>query len=99
MFLKYRLDAVIEFNKLNPNMKIIVSGGQGQGEDVTEAFAMRKYLVDKGVSENLIICEDKSTSTYENFLFTKELLEKEIGNGDYIITVVTNNFHMYKVNI
>ncbi|MBU3103642.1 YdcF family protein [Clostridium gasigenes] len=94
--LKYRLDAVIEFNKLNPDMKIIVSGGQGQGEDVTEAFAMRKYLIDKGVNEHLIICEDKSTSTYENFLFTKELLEKEIGNEDYIITVVTNNFHMYR---
>lgn len=94
--LQYRLDTAIEFNKENPDVKIIVSGGQGQGENVTEAFAMKRYLAENGISEDLIISEDKSTSTYENFLFTKELLEKESGNEDYKITVVTNNFHMYR---
>lgn len=92
--LKFRLDTAIEFNKENPNTKIVVSGGQGEGEDVTEAFAMKKYLVENGVKEDLIISEDKSTNTYENFIFTKEILDKE--NKDYKITVVTNDFHMYR---
>lgn len=94
--LKYRLDTAIEFNEKNPNVKIIVSGGQGSGEDITEALAMKNYLVSNGVDEDLIIEEDKSTSTYENFLFTKNLLKEEFGEGDYILTVVTNNFHMYR---
>lgn len=94
--LAYRLDTAIEYNKENPDVKIIVSGGQGEGEDVTEAYAMKKYLIQGGVDENLIISEDKSTSTYENFEFTKELLEKEIGKKNYTITVVTNNFHMFR---
>lgn len=94
--LKYRLDTAIEFNELNPDVKIIVSGGRGQGEDVTEAYAMKKYLIENGINENLIISEDKSTNTYENFIFTKELLQKVNPNSDYKITVVTNNFHMYR---
>ena len=65
-----RLDTAIEFNRIYPDVKIIVSGGQGKGEDISEASAMKNYLVDNGVSEDLIICEDKSTNTYENFLFT-----------------------------
>ncbi|MEG1457605.1 MAG: YdcF family protein, partial [Bacilli bacterium] len=94
--LRYRLDTAIEFNEINPDIKIIVSGGQGQGEDVTEAYAMKKYLIEHGINENLIITEDKSTNTYENFMFTKNILEKENINDDYKITVVTNNFHMYR---
>ncbi|MGL5087201.1 MAG: ElyC/SanA/YdcF family protein [Clostridium sp.] len=94
--LAYRLDTAIEYNKENPNVKIIVSGGQGPGEDVTEAYAMKKYLIEGGVDEALIISEDKSTSTYENFEFTKEILEKEYGKKDYTIMVVTNNFHMLR---
>lgn len=94
--LAYRLDTAIEYNKENPNVKIIVSGGQGPGEDVTEASAMKKYLVEGGVDEKLIITEDKSTTTYENFEFTKEILDKQAGVKDYTITVVTNNFHMFR---
>jgi len=94
--LKYRLDTAIEFNKENPDVKIIVSGGQGPGEDITEALAMKRYLLGNGVDENLIISEDKSTNTYENFLFTKELLKNEFVDKDYTLTVVTNDFHMYR---
>ena len=67
-----RLDTAIEFNRFYPDVKIIVSGGQGKGEDISEASAMKNYLVDNGVSEDLIICEDKSTNTYEKLLFTKK---------------------------
>lgn len=91
-----RLDTAIEFNRIYPDVKIIVSGGQGKGEDISEASAMKNYLVDNGVSEDLIICEDKSTNTYENFLFTKKLLEEETGSSDYSLMVISNSFHMYR---
>lgn len=94
--LLYRLETALDFHKQYPDVKIVVSGGQGKGEDVTEAYAMRNFLVSNGVDENLIISEDKSTNTYENFLFTKELLEKQTGKEEFKITVISNNFHMYR---
>lgn len=94
--LLYRLKTAIEFNKMYPDVNIIVSGGKGSGENITEAEAMRNYLINNGVDERLIIMEDKSTSTYENFKFTKNLLKDITGKEDYTITVITNNFHMYR---
>lgn len=94
--LLYRLETAVEYNKLYPDVKIIVSGGQGPDEDISEAKAMKDYLVSQGIDENLIISEDKSTNTYENFLFTKKLLEDETGEEDFIVTVISNNFHMYR---
>lgn len=94
--LKDRLDTAIKFNKIYPDVKIIVSGGQGKGEDISEAFAMKEYLINNGIKDNLIICEDNSTNTYENFLFTKKLLQQSTGSADYTLTVISNNFHMYR---
>ena len=94
--LLYRLETALEFNEIYPDVKIIVSGGQGEGEDITEASAMRNFLVSNGVDENLIIMENKSRNTYENFLFTKKLLKKQTGKDEFKITVISNNFHMYR---
>lgn len=94
--LLYRLETAVEYNKLYPDLKIIVSGGQGPDEDISEAKAMKDYLVSQGIDENLIISEDKSTNTYENFLFTKELLKSETGKDDFTVTVISNDFHMYR---
>ena len=74
----------------------MVSGGQGKGEDMTEALAMRNFLVDNGVDPSLIIMEDKSTNTYENFLYSKNVLEEETVKEDFTITIISNNFHMYR---
>lgn len=94
--LKYRLDTALEFNKMYPDLKIIVSGGQGPDEDISEAEAMKNYLISHGIDEKLIIMENNSTNTYENFLFTKEILDKTTNKNDYTLTVVSNGFHMYR---
>lgn len=93
--LKLRLDKAVEFHKKNPQSKIVVSGGQGYQETVTEAFAMEKYLVSQGVGKDVIIKEEKATSTNENMRFSKELLD-DIFESDYKIAVITNNFHIYR---
>lgn len=67
--LLYRLETALDFHELYPDVKIIVSGGQGEGEKISEASAMRNFLVDNGVDSSQIIMEDKSTDTYENFLY------------------------------
>lgn len=93
--LKARLDTALEYHKINPEAKIIVSGGQGSNEPMTEAEAMKRYLVKNGVSEDIIYKEDKSTSTNENFKNSKELLET-LFDDDYSACVITNSFHAYR---
>jgi len=95
--LRFRLNKAIEFNKVHGNIPIIVSGGMGKGEDITEALAMKRYLVSNGVDENNIIMEEKSTNTYENFKFSKAIMENKSKEKDNIsVTLITNRFHMFR---
>lgn len=93
--LKMRLDTAIQYHCKNPEAVIVVTGGQGFQETVTEAYAMEKYLVEHGVEKNKIIKEEKATSTTENMELSKALLDKYFGEN-YSIVVVTNNFHIFR---
>jgi uncharacterized SAM-binding protein YcdF (DUF218 family) len=93
--LAYRLDKAVEYAERNPNAIIIVSGGQGPGEYITEALAMERYLIKKGVSEERIIKEELSVSTYENLLYSKVILDGIFDNR-YRTVIITNNFHIYR---
>ncbi|MDD4688135.1 MAG: YdcF family protein [Eubacteriales bacterium] len=92
-----RLDRAVEYYKKNPEVVIVVTGGQGFQEDITEALAMERYLVNKGVPAYNIIKEEKATSTYENFRFSKEILDKKFIE-EYKIAFVTNDFHIYRAS-
>lgn len=94
--LQCRLDAAWDWWQQHPDALIVVTGGQGPGESIPEAVAMKRYLVQKGVPQEKILTEDKSTSTEENFLFAKRLLkERGIGPQEPIV-FVTNAFHCYR---
>ena len=93
--LKSRLDEALKYYKLNKSVDIIVSGGQGRDEIVSEAEAMYRYLVEKGVNPNQIIKEDKATTTLENIMFSKEIL-KNRSDEDKKVLIVTNEFHLYR---
>lgn len=95
--LKSRLDKCIEYIKKNKDAIIIVTGGQGPQEKITEALAMERYLVKNGVDKNKIIKEEKATSTNENFKYSKEILDKYF-NSPYKITYITNDFHSYRAS-
>ena len=90
-----RLNKAYEYHLQNPDAMIIVSGGQGPQEDIPEALAMKRYLVDKGVPEEKIIMEDKSTSTITNFRNSYEIMEKE-GLPTASVVFVTNAYHVYR---
>jgi len=90
-----RLDAAIAYHHKNPHAVIVVSGGRGPQESITEAQAMERYLVAKGVATGQIIQEGKSTSTYENFSFSNKLLKQKFPEG-CTVAFVTNTFHVYR---
>lgn len=93
--LKRRLDKALEYHEKNPSAIIVVTGGKGFQETVTEAEAMEKYLLGKGAEPECIIKEENATSTNENMRFTKEILDSRF-DGDYSVAVITNNFHIYR---
>ncbi|MDQ0860962.1 YdcF family protein [Bacillus sp. V2I10] len=90
--LQYRADAAAEYLIENPNAIVVASGGQGPGEEITEAEAISRILQDHGIEESRIIKESKSTSTIENLTFSKAMLPPSAKKG----LIVTNDFHIYR---
>ena len=75
----------------NPAIKCVVTGGRGDDEQYTEAYVMKKYLVDRGISPDRIYTEELSGSTEENLLYTKSLIGLN-GLSENIV-IVTDRFH------
>ena len=73
-----RIDKALElWNKQHQHGKFVVSGGQGADEVVSEAQAMRDYLLEKGVPATAILMEDKSTTTWENLRYSLAVIRAD----------------------
>lgn len=94
--LRERLEAARIYLNKNPEVMCIVSGGMGEGENISEAECMYRYLVAKGVDPSRIIKEEESTSTRENLRFSKKILE-ERGLGKNI-AIATSEYHQYRAS-
>ena len=100
--LKGRTDKAIEFANAqykNSNKKIIYipSGGQGEDETISEAEAIKRYLIQNGIDKKQIIIEDKSTSTYENLKNSKTIINKIKRDGSIVFS--TTNYHVFRSGI
>lgn len=93
--LQYRLDAALDYAKEYPHVRLVLSGGQGTGEYISEAEAMRRYLVENGIDEKRLLLESASTSTYENILYSKELLPSTV----QAVTIITSDYHLERSKI
>lgn len=93
-----RLGAALAYANENPDTLVILSGGQGKGEDITEAEAMRRYLIARGLPESRIRTEEESDSTYTNFLNSKRIIDAEIGSGANVL-FVTTRFHVLRAEL
>jgi len=91
-----RLDAAAEFLHNNPYVSVVVTGGLGAGQQITEAEAMAAYLVRLGIAPERIILEDESTSTYENLKFATEITRDLRGYSNHSYVIVSNDFHIFR---
>ena len=87
-----RINKGIEILDKNKNAKLIMSGGQGKGEDIPEGEAMARYAIEQGIDESKIIVENKSKNTKENILFSSKLMNKELPR----IALVTTSYHVFR---
>jgi uncharacterized SAM-binding protein YcdF (DUF218 family) len=93
--LRYRLDSALKYATENPHVKLVVSGGQGQDEDIEEAVFMKNFLLEQGIADNRLIVENRSTSTYENLLFSQELLPENVTS----VTIITSDYHLHRAKM
>lgn len=91
-----RLEAALDYLETYPDAVAIVSGGQGAGEDVTEASAMHDWLVAHGMPESRIVQEDQSTSTRENLENSFAIIRSRGGDPADGVAVVSSEYHLYR---
>ena len=93
--LAQRLDKAIEVYRKDPTPPILIpSGGKGSDEIISEAEAMERYLLEKGIPANMIIKEDQSATTYENLVNSKAIIDAR--EGSRYTVLVTSNYHVYR---
>ncbi|MBQ2401449.1 MAG: YdcF family protein, partial [Lachnospiraceae bacterium] len=96
--LKGRVDKAVQiYRKSKELAKIVVSGGQGPDEKISEAQAMKNYLLEIGIAEDDIILEEQSKTTYENLKNVRDLLDVGGKKNRYIF--VTNNYHVFRTSL
>jgi uncharacterized SAM-binding protein YcdF (DUF218 family) len=88
--LQSRLDCALRLYNDGFAKAIIVCGGQGVTGDVTEARAMRAYLVNNGVPEAAVLLEENSFSTGQNMVNSKAIMDEK---GFTSAIVATSDFH------
>lgn len=93
--LEHRLEGALRYLEANPRTKAVVSGGQGAGEDISEAECMRRYLTEHGIAEERILSEDMSTSTRENLAFSEAVIKTDGGRTDRVV-LVSSAYHLYR---
>lgn len=96
--LETRLAAGTQFLLNRKDLPVVVSGGQGDGETISEAEAMGRYLKNKGIEENRIFYESKSTTTYENLKYSKQII-KQLGFKEPTVLIVTSDYHVSRAKM
>ena len=96
-----RIRAAEDYLEIHPDVPVVLSGGQGAGEAISEAEAMRRALWKEDGAENArLLLEERSTNTAENFRFSKALLEERgLDTETATIAVVTNDFHCFRAHM
>ena len=95
--LAWRLDKAYEYLENNPELKCIVSGGQGPDEITAEGIVMKDYLVKKGIKEDRIYIEKEAKNTKENLIFSKNIIEDY--NLPSKMLIITTDYHCMRSSI
>lgn len=94
-----RLKAALTYLEEHPDTVCIVSGCQGDGEDITEAECMRRWLADKGITPERIVKEEQARNTYENMAYSFEIIASRGDGGTARIAVLTSEYHLYRAKL
>lgn len=97
LMLQKRIDAAYDYMSSNEGVICIASGGQGSDEPMSEAQAIKNVLVEKGISPDRIIMEDKSENTFQNIRNSLEIIDS-MGMSRKAV-IVTSEFHQLRAKM
>lgn len=94
-----RIDAGMQFfkkQKVKPT--IIVCGGKGADENISEAEAMKKYIVENYESDLPIYLENQSTTTEENIQFAEKVVQEQDQRDlkKANVAIATSTYHLLR---
>lgn len=90
--LQKRIAKGIEIQRQDPHARLILSGGQGPGEDVPEGAAMKAWALSHGADPANTVCEERSRNTRENLLFSRNLFADPNGKT----AIVSTGYHVFR---
>ncbi len=97
--LRERLEASEAYLNAYPEAILILSGGQGNNEDISEAQCMYNWLLDRGIAPERLRMEERSTNTQENIAFSLDLIEAEFGIRPTRIAVISSEYHLLRATL
>lgn len=97
IMLRKRLNAAYDYLSEHENVSVVVSGGKGSDEAISEALCMKNYLTERGISPERIYMEENSTSTYENLKFSHSIIESE--GLPQRVCLVTDGYHQLRAQM
>ena len=97
--LRERLEAAQRYMEEHPNAILILSGGQGDHEDITEAACMYRWLTERGADPARLRMEPEAASTEENIAFSLDLIEREFGVRPETLGVISAEYHLLRASL
>ena len=91
-----------QFAKQRKKPILVLSGGQGPDEQLSEGEAMGNYAREKGYDPKLLLVEDQSKSTFENIAFSHKIINEH--SSKHNITqphciFATSNYHVFRAGL
>lgn len=103
VLLRDRLNTALDYLQEHPDMTVIVTGGKGSDEVISEAQAMANYMIPyltaRGFPEEQILLEERATSTYENMVYSLEMIREENLDLSGGVIIVSNGFHLARARM
>lgn len=93
--LKARLDYALSLYNQGLSSKIILTGGVGKGEIISESQIGKDYLIEKGVDSQNIFIEEKGHTSWQSLNQVAQILKEHNLNS---IILVSDGFHMMRLN-
>lgn len=97
--LQDRLDTALAYLEDHPDMTVIVTGGKGDDEHMSEAQCMYDYLTTHGVDGEKIYREDQSRNTWQNVNYTFALMQQQGWDVRDDVLLVSSGFHLSRIEM
>ncbi|HJU67872.1 MAG TPA: YdcF family protein [Gemmatimonadaceae bacterium] len=94
--LRARLDHAVNLWERGLADRLVLTGGTGMGDTTSEAAVGRRYVLQRGVPDSVILLENKGMTTSQSLRGVASLLA---GHDDKRVILVSDPFHMLRLSI